>query len=282
MGSVVDRAARLCSAGAPQAIWIDTATVVCANMLKVHSVVGQALGYGPDDYLDREQKVPAKGFSEHVKYREVIWRQAPVGVKGGVLTETIEKQESATTARSQQPGFPVQQSPSVGGPAYNGAPSSVTEEGIVKRWNPEKGWGFITPLGEGTDYYVNRRLVVGEADLTPGGRVRFVPLPPVSDGKQPQAGCTVHEGHTVEGKIQRTFLGKPFTFVEVADPHGHRQSLHVYVGAAAESLRTGDRIRVEITQNRKGISGQLIAEASPGAQKEAVAVDGGVFDGEPA
>lgn len=281
VGSVVDRAARLCSAGAPQAIWIDTATVVCANMLKVHSVLGQALDFGPDDYLDREQKVPAKGFSEHVKYREVIWRQAPVGVKSGVLTETIEKQESADTARRQQPSFPVQQGAFTGSSAHYGAPPVTIEEGIVKRWHTDTGWGFIAPLGEGGDYYVDRRFVVGEGDLIQGGRVRFVPLPPIKEGKQPLAGCTVQEGHRVEGKIQRTFPGKTFTFVDVTDSRGNRQPLHVYVGAAAETLRTGDQIRVEITRNRKGISGQLITEGSTGAEKAVAGADWDTFDGEP-
>ncbi|MGW4385434.1 adenylate/guanylate cyclase domain-containing protein [Streptomyces sp. NPDC004685] len=51
VGSVVDRASRLCDAGAPQAIWIDSATVVSANMLKVSFQRGRAEGFGPDDYL---------------------------------------------------------------------------------------------------------------------------------------------------------------------------------------------------------------------------------------
>jgi class 3 adenylate cyclase len=81
VGSVVDVAAQLCSAAAPQAIWVDSATINSANMLKVTSTMGQASGFRPNDYLTREEKVGLQGFPEPVRYREVIWRMRPFGVK---------------------------------------------------------------------------------------------------------------------------------------------------------------------------------------------------------
>ncbi|MFD5300500.1 adenylate/guanylate cyclase domain-containing protein [Streptomyces mutabilis] len=80
-GFTVDRAARLSLAGAPKAIYIDTGTLVSANMSAVTSTMGQALEYDPSDYLTVEAKVSLKGFPDPIRYREVIWHKYPFGVK---------------------------------------------------------------------------------------------------------------------------------------------------------------------------------------------------------
>ncbi|GAA1436205.1 hypothetical protein GCM10009601_63170 [Streptomyces thermospinosisporus] len=249
VGSVVDRAARLCSAAAPQAIWVDSATVVSANMLKVTSMMGQAMDYGPDDYLsETEQKVQLKGFPEPVRYREVIWRQEPVGVRGGVLTETIEKQ--STQAATMQPAF------TPAGPPHQAPPPTM--DGVVKRWDATLGRGFISTSSEHGDHYVDRRFIVGEEDLTEGSSVRFVPLPPLQEGKQPLAGCTVQEGHRIKGHFQRVFPAKGYSFVDVIDSRGNRQALFVFLGPEADSRRPGDQVTLQVCRNYKGISGQLL------------------------
>lgn len=256
-GSVVDRASRLCDAGAPQAIWVDSATVVSANMLKVSSQMGLASGHGPSDYLtDTEETVQLKGFPELVKYREVIWRQVPVGARNGMLTEATKSQANSRNSGTQ----PAALAPK----PWTHHPTMSTMEGVVRHWNTTRGQGFITTDAEGGDHYVDRRYIVGEGDLTVGRSVRFVPLPPLQEGKNPLAGCTVQEGNRVQGQFQQVFPGpdKKYAFVDVVDARGNRQALFVHLGPEAGTRRPGEPVTVEVCRNNRGIAAQLITDTN--------------------
>ncbi|MER5691158.1 adenylate/guanylate cyclase domain-containing protein [Streptomyces mirabilis] len=250
IGSVVDLAARLCSAGAPQAIWVDSATVASANMSKVTSEMGRVLEYSPDDYLSGEEKVDLKGFAKPIKYREVIWHRKAFGVKNTVLTEAIDRAQT-------QAMVPPQPTPSA-------RSTESTLDGTVTRWDAEQGRGFIATTGHG-DHYVDRRFIANEQDLTEGCAVRFVPLPPLKEGQRPVAGCTVQEGHEIRGTFQRILAQKGYGFVEVRDQRRNQQNLFVFLGDEAAGRQFGEQVRLEVCRNYKGISGQLVSESMSGA-----------------
>ncbi|MFE9255466.1 adenylate/guanylate cyclase domain-containing protein [Streptomyces sp. NPDC006879] len=246
IGSVADLASRLCSAGAPQAIWVDSATVVSANMSRVSSEMGRVLEYSPDDYLSAEEKVDLKGFAKPIKYREIIWHRKPFGVKNTVLTEAIDRAQ--TNAQ-----LPVQAQSSPPAPP----PTQQTLDGVVKHWDGDQGRGFIGAADHG-DHYVDRRFIVGEGELTEGQSVRFIPLPPLKEGQRPVAGCCVQEGHTIDGTFQRVLAHKGFAFVDVLDSRGNRQSVFVFLGDGAADHRAGQPVSLEVRHNHRGISGQVL------------------------
>lgn len=212
VGSVVDLAARLCGAAGPQAVWVDSATVASANMNKVSSELGRAHQRSPEDYLSDEWKVQLKGFAKPVKYREVVWHAKPFGPTNEVIGEITERSDRQGGRHADPHAAPAR-------------------EGVVKRWDPDKGFGFIATVDHG-DYYVNRRYIVGDEDLTVGRSVKFVPRPPLKEGAYPIAACTVQEGHRVRATFQRWVpANADFTFVDVCDHLGNRQSL--YLSAAS-------------------------------------------------
>jgi hypothetical protein len=137
----------------------------------------------------------------------------------------------------------------------------------------EQGRGFIATAGHG-DHYVDRRFVVDERNLTEGGAVRFVPLAPLKEGQRPVAGCTVQEGHEIQGTFQRVLADKGYGFVEVRDVRGNQQNLFVYLGNAAAGHQFGEQVRLEVRRNYKGISGQLV-----GGDESGVASDSGAGSG---
>lgn len=53
--------------------------------------------------------------------------------------------------------------------------SQGRQEGTVKMWNEEKGFGFITPAGGGDDVFVHRTAVGDGVQLTAGGSVTYEP-----------------------------------------------------------------------------------------------------------
>ncbi|MEU2667260.1 adenylate/guanylate cyclase domain-containing protein [Streptomyces sp. NPDC007164] len=245
VGSVVDLASRLCSAGAPQAIWVDSATVASANMSKVSSEMGRVHERSPDDYLSGEEKVDLKGFAKPIKYREVIWHGKPFGVKNTVLTEAIERAQTNSSPPVQNSGEPHA--------------ATSTLDGVVTRWDCELGRGFISTAEHG-DHYVDRRYVAGEGELTEGRPVRFIPLQPLKEGQRPVAGCSVQEGQRVQGRFQRVLAHKGYSFVDVLDARGNRQSLFVFLGEGAAEHHTGEPASLEVRRNHRGLSGHLIGE----------------------
>ncbi len=46
-------------------------------------------------------------------------------------------------------------------------------EGVVARWDADRGFGFVTPDDGGTDLFVHVSVLAGAEPLVPGERVRF-------------------------------------------------------------------------------------------------------------
>merc|ERR1719387_1393108 len=63
---------------------------------------------------------------------------------------------------------------SMGGAGMFGSSQTGSQSGIVKRWNPEKGFGFITPNGGGEDVFVHKSAISDGATLEQGSTVQFV------------------------------------------------------------------------------------------------------------
>ncbi|MGH2731588.1 MAG: adenylate/guanylate cyclase domain-containing protein [Actinomycetota bacterium] len=81
IGTVVDRAFRLCSHARPKAILVDKATVDTAAMNRVKAAAGKRLRKGTvEDYVGELQLVTLKGFRAPVRYYEIWWDRTRYGV----------------------------------------------------------------------------------------------------------------------------------------------------------------------------------------------------------
>ncbi len=63
--------------------------------------------------------------------------------------------------------------PAAGGQPGGGGASARAGEGVVARYDDERGFGFITPDAGGTDLFVHTSVVVGAEPLQKGERVRY-------------------------------------------------------------------------------------------------------------
>lgn len=93
VGTVVDRAARLCSAASPQAVFIDENTTENATWRNVKSRVGEALKRGIKEYKGDLQQVPLRGFKNPVTYHEIFWDTQIYGLKSKTVSEQTQQQQ---------------------------------------------------------------------------------------------------------------------------------------------------------------------------------------------
>lgn len=83
LGPAVDRAFRLSSVAAGNALLVDSPTCSAANTFAVKSQVGRATSRTPDEYLGDRREVGLKGFTKTTKYHEILWDDVRHGLAEG-------------------------------------------------------------------------------------------------------------------------------------------------------------------------------------------------------
>jgi class 3 adenylate cyclase len=247
IGVEVDKAARLCGAAESGAIWVDTASLAAANMARVTSVVGRALGREADEYTTDEQTIQLKGFPKPVRYREIVWDRQTYGVRSAVVSDIV----SSGVANS--------------GPAPIKRPMAADERnwstGRVVKWDVDRGSGYIAPFGGGADRYFIRAALVDRSGLTVNDEVAFLPRPAVRSGRNETAACVLRIGRVITCQVLDLPPGRDYGFVAVHDANSNRGRLFLPLDARARAgLTQGLTIDVAVRMGRNGVLAELAAE----------------------
>lgn len=224
VGTVVDKAFRLCGAASPRAIFVDTPTLGAANMMRIRSSFGSAIGRTSDQYQGDVQRAPLKGIDQPVAYHEILWSQQLYGVKSATMTASADRLRSVPT--SQVPRRADGPAPATSGPG-------VTERhrGEITFWRPDKEFGFARDPISGEDFHVSARLFVYRDDvrkMTVGREIAFVALGANDGDKQRrQAGAVLLVGEPADGPLVSLPAQKTYGWVRVEDAPGNRHLIFV-------------------------------------------------------
>lgn len=245
IGSVVDKAARLCSAASPMAIFVDRATINSAMMNNVKSKLGDLLDRSVDDYTGDQQKISLKGFTQPVSYHEIKWDNNLFGIKSQVITNNTKIVDQAAKTIPQTSGT-----------------TTEIRTGFVNAWNNVKHFGFIVsdnPTQE--SFYTNPSYTVGEVELSINTPVLFIASNPIGSSKNRLASTVVILGERYRGTITRHTakdLQNQIATTTIRSSESNRMDFFTYLGSNPENIKIGDSIEFIVGINKQGPTATLI------------------------
>jgi class 3 adenylate cyclase len=249
VGTVVDKARRLCDAATPKAILVDRATASAANMTRIECRVGFALGR-PSELLQGDlQRAPLKGFDQPVEYYEILWDQQLYGLKSQAVTNSTDRMQSANPQRPVPVGAARQAVA-----AQRGA-REERRTAVVECWLEEKGFGFLEDPRTGEEFFFNKNMLVYPEDVAKvreeGTQVVFTAQDAPGTGKKRSAGGVLVVGEYAEGVLVSLPEGKNYGWLRLHDMLGNRHHLYLQVEASA-GYKVGDTLSFRVAVNDKG------------------------------
>ncbi len=249
VGTVVDKARRLCDAASPKAIFVDRATASAANVMKIISRLGIALGRGPEQYQGDVQRAPLKGFDQPVEYYEIFWDQQLYGLKSEAVTRSADRMRPAVVSpaasRIASPGRPGA-----------GAQNALEERhaGEVTCWKPDANFGFVRDPRTGEDFYFRANHMVYPEDAAEsmdiGTQLVFVANGSTSAEKKRHAVGILVVGDYAEGTLKLP-EGKAHAWLKVQDQSGNRH--HIYTSRpVVQHFTPGMVLSFKVGANEKG------------------------------
>lgn len=245
VGSVVDKAFRLCGYANQKAIFVDTGTVLAANAMDIESRFGQAVDRQDDEYIGKVLKAPLKGFAQAVEYHEIHWDQDRYSVDGNEASANTER------LRLSGPSQPVGVDPA-------GRPDR--HRGEITHWNRERNCGVVRDALSGEDFYASTRLMVYPEDAAKnamGREVAFVAVGTAEANRKRQAGALLLVGEPAEGPLVSRPQNKSYGWARVEDGAGNRQLIYVPAGELADH-QVGDLISFTVAVSDKGASAEEV------------------------
>lgn len=244
LGTTVDRAARLCSIASAGSIFVDTATTASAQMNRIRSTIGTALGRKTDEYQGPVERANLPGFVAPVEYHEIKWDQQLFGVKSKVVSAAVESRAASTPTPT----------PPAAAPTVIRASGPSTRKGIrgtVQRWDSEKGRGWIVgPDNE--EFYCDSRFTVSQDGVQRDDIVYFCPVEPNAAGKNRVATAVVYMGQEAVGMVVGV-REEGYGFLQVLDQRNNAQDIFFSLDEAPAGVQRGDQVTCVIVEAARGV-----------------------------
>jgi class 3 adenylate cyclase/cold shock CspA family protein len=243
LGSVVDRAARLCSIASAGAIFVDTPTTQAAPMHRVSSLIGSALDRKTDEYQGPTERASVPGFSSPIEYSELLWGQQLFGVKSKVMTAAAESSTAGVTTLHSGVLEVQKPAPNVERPH--------AMRGVVRYWDEMKHRGVIASTDD-EEFYCDERYTIDADDLERDDIVYFVPFGTASETRKRIAGAALYVGQTHTSGTIVHLSEKGFGFIRVEDSAGNTQDIFMSRDEGPSTLEKGEHVIFAVAETGRG------------------------------
>jgi class 3 adenylate cyclase len=243
IGSVADRAFRLCSAANSMAVFVDTEMVMTAAMNRVTSQAGMvAPRRKAVEYRGVEQAIKAKGFKSPVPYHEIWWGKDLYGVSAPFVTDLSGQQPGPRSIPSDFRFSPPA--------AFKTGTRDVWVRGRVQSVNDV--YGFVQAQA-GEQFWFNSDHLFRRGQLpNRGEEVWFIPADPFPGKPNRRATDMIAFGALLDGVVEKLMPGG-FGFVLCDTDSGERRQIFVLTRDTA--LERGMRVEFVVGENPKGLAG---------------------------
>lgn len=243
IGSVVDKAFRLCSVANAKAVFVDADTIIAAPMNRVQSRVGvnSMPRRTATEYQGAPQSARVKGFSQPVVYHEILWASSPYGVRKEFVTKLSAAVEAPPSPSQQQPT----QARPVAGWSGKGKIVSLTDRfGFVRTADGQDLWF-------GLDYLFRRSVPVKLGD-----EVWFNALEPFPGKPNRRASDVLPLGVQLDGTIEKVIAAKGFAFASCAGDKHQLKQVFLFIGHEKVSeFSAGSLVQFTVSENQEGLAG---------------------------
>lgn len=237
IGTIVDKAFRLCSAANAKAIFVDTDTCAAAFMNKVKSRVGASTApkRKVSEYQGDEESITLKGFSRPVPYYEIMWGNTRYSVSPPFVTDLSSQQATAKILKPQD------------------RPSAAIGwmQGVVQ--NKSDRFGFIR-APDGEDFWFNQDCLLRKTlPVNVNDSVWFTPADALPNARNRRAVDVVARGASLDGTLEKV-LPQGYGFALCSNDRGNMKQLFVFLGNAS-GWSPGMEVEFTVAGNDKGIAG---------------------------
>lgn len=249
IGTVADRAFRLCSAANANAIFVDPDTVAAASMTRIASKAGRSVATRrtASEYQGSIESVQLKGFADPVGYFEILWENSRFSIKPELATELSSKQTRTVSLDKRTVERLVR-------PERQERPIWI--RGRVSSLGPK--FGFITGPENEQFWFNEYSCFSREHPAKYNDEVWFLPLDARSENDRRRAGSIVPFGTRLNGRLDKVFPDG-YGFALITTDRSDAYSVFVNLGDSA-GWSQGDPIVFTVGANAKGFAG---FDASP-------------------
>ena len=224
LGTVVDRAFRLCSAATPRALFVDVDTVYSANIAQVQSEVGSVLGRSPAEYVGDEGKMELKGFSKLVQFHEIHWAKDRYGIKtshGASDPQSRKNQNDQTQISNQQHSVPGHE--------------QISRFGTFTFWRGHTG---RVNAEDGEVMFCHKGSVLEGFEVKEGAEVFFI-AEEQPDKPMNHASRIIPLGVELSGEVINVNGNNGFLRSSILTEHGH-ENVYAWVGDFEDPVQLHD------------------------------------------
>ncbi len=239
-GAVIDKAAGLCAAANAGAIFAGTEFLAVSGLGDDGPETpkkGEGRKIRPGDL----QKIKLSGFINAIDYHEILWDTQPYGIKSRYGTETSLKLEKLEL-ESEKHALPEHK-----------AMLYKKFKGIIERYFPDKGYGFIEVIGHlggKESVFFHKSSLLGAVTPKPQEVVFFIAAP--GEDEHLEAKHIAIFKSRLQGRVIDYRRDDAYGFIMVENAGDEKFDFFFHASSSEDAVGLHSTVEFTVSENKKG------------------------------